>query len=116
MFLREPYAETCSRESALELSIVPLGCVLELTVVPGGLKRKAIHTACRPFHKASACLANLAEMEENQQIISREGGVRPAIAVMRSRYVEVQREAGRLLANLRASACVMVLIHESRVV
>ena len=47
--------------------------------------------------QASACLANLAEMSENQAIIARDGGVRPCIAVMRSRYVEVQREAGRLL-------------------
>ena len=53
--------------------------------------------------QACACLANLAEMAENQEIIAREGGVRPTIQVMRSRYVEVQREAGRLLANLCAS-------------
>ena len=49
--------------------------------------------------QASACLANLAEMPENQEIIAREGGIRPCISVMRSRYVEVQRESGRLLAT-----------------
>jgi Armadillo/beta-catenin-like repeat len=53
--------------------------------------------------QCAACLGNLAELSDNQTIIAREGGVRPAIQTMRSRYVEVQREAGRLLANLCAS-------------
>ena len=34
--------------------------------------------------------------------VAAEGGVKPIIAVMRSQYVEVQREAGRALANLAA--------------
>ncbi|CAN0235623.1 unnamed protein product, partial [Phaeothamnion confervicola] len=38
-----------------------------------------------------------------QVVIARDGGIRPAISAMRSRHVEVQREAGRLLANLCAS-------------
>ena len=37
--------------------------------------------------QSSACLANLCEMTDNQNIVTQEGGVRPCIAVMRSRYV-----------------------------
>lgn len=39
----------------------------------------------------------------NQDAIAAEGAIRPIIGVMRSKYIEVQREAGRLLANLCAS-------------
>jgi hypothetical protein len=45
----------------------------------------------------------LAELKANQDAIANEGAIRPTIAVMRSKYIEVQREAGRLLANLCAS-------------
>ena len=48
-------------------------------------------------------LANLTEISINQDAIASEGAIRPTITVMRSKYIEVQREAGRLLANLCAS-------------
>ena len=53
--------------------------------------------------QACATLANLAEISLNQDTIANEGAVRPTISVMRSKYIEVQRESGRLLANLCAS-------------
>ena len=50
------------------------------------------------FHyTACATLANLAELKLNQDTIADEGAIRPCITVMRSKYIEVQREAGRLL-------------------
>lgn len=49
-----------------------------------------------------ACLANLAEILYSQEIIVFEGATKACIAVMRSRYLDVQREGGRLLANLCA--------------
>ena len=52
---------------------------------------------------AAAALANLAEVKELQGMLTREGAVRPCVSAMRSRFVEVQREAGRLLANLCSS-------------
>ena len=55
-------------------------------------------------HYACECLANLAEMTDNQDFIAREGAVTPCIKAMRSRHTEVQRESGRLLANLAASS------------
>ena len=42
-------------------------------------------------------------MRDNQEFIAREGAVVPCISAMRSRHIEVQRESGRLLANLAAS-------------
>ena len=54
--------------------------------------------------QSSAALANISEIAEHQAIIGIEaGGIRPCVSVMRSRFVEVQRESGRLLANLAAS-------------
>ena len=52
---------------------------------------------------ACECLANLAEMTENQEIIVKNGAVSPCINAMRSRHIEIQRESGRLIANLSAS-------------
>jgi hypothetical protein len=49
-----------------------------------------------------ACLANLAEISYGQEIIVLEGAIKACIIVMRSRYSDVQRESGRLLANLCA--------------
>ena len=68
-------------------------------------------------HYACECLANLAEMTDNQGFIAREGSctlndldaenptpsnssIEACISAMRSRNINVQREAGRLLANL----------------
>jgi hypothetical protein len=48
-------------------------------------------------------LATLCELDINQKSVIEEGGLRPAVSAMRSSYVEVQREAGRLLANLCAA-------------
>lgn len=53
--------------------------------------------------QACECLANLAEMPDNQDFIVREGAVSPCINAMRSRHVEIQRESSRLIANLSAS-------------
>jgi hypothetical protein len=44
--------------------------------------------------------------------IAEEGGVKPIISVLRSPFVEVQREAGRALANLAASAANQAIIIE----
>jgi len=48
------------------------------------------------------CLANLAELAYNQEMLVSEGAIEVCIIVMRSRYLGVQREGGRLLANLCA--------------
>lgn len=53
--------------------------------------------------QASAALATLAEIGANQDIIANEGAIKPAVIAMRSKFIEVQRESGRLLANLCAS-------------
>ena len=59
--------------------------------------------------QSSATLANLAEISNFQVMIGIEfGGVRPCISIMRSQYIEVQREAGRLMANLCASGSLEV--------
>ena len=46
-----------------------------------------------------ACLANLAEISYNQEIIVAEGGIQPCVVMVRSKFLEVQREAGRLLSE-----------------
>ena len=53
--------------------------------------------------QACSALANLAEISTNQDVIANDGAVKPVISSMRSKFIEVQREAGRLLANLCAS-------------
>lgn len=54
--------------------------------------------------QSSACLADIAEESANQSIIAEGGGILPCIAAMRSKFLEVQRECGRLLSNLCACA------------
>ena len=49
--------------------------------------------------QACGTLASLAEAPENRRKITEEGGIPPIIGVLRSQYVEVQREAGRALGE-----------------
>ena len=79
--------------------------LVELFINPFSLHNTAVmqHEDSIIAVQSSSCLANLAELKENQIIIKDEGGIKPTVLTMRSRFVEVQREAGRLLANLAAN-------------
>jgi len=50
--------------------------------------------------RSAACLANLAEIPNNQALIALDGGIQPCLDIMRSNCKSVQREGGRLIANL----------------
>jgi len=52
---------------------------------------------------ACECLANLSEMVENQGFLARSGVIIPCASVMRSRQNMIQRESGRLSANISGS-------------
>lgn len=54
-------------------------------------------------HFACATLANLGEIATLQLRLAENGAIVRVIAVMRSPHLEVQREAGRVLANLAAN-------------
>lgn len=50
-----------------------------------------------------ACLASLAEIQENHDFLFNEGCIPPCVEIMRSRrQIEAQKESGRLLANMCA--------------
>ena len=98
--LRDITACLCnlSQENENKFELTRSGAVATLLCCVESVDLDIAHYACE-------CLANLSEMRENQCFLANSSGVITTCAsVMRSRDRFIQRESGRLLANLAGSS------------
>lgn len=81
-----------SCESEIKFEVTRSGAVSTLLSCMESDERTIVCCACE-------CLANLAEMTENQGFLAKSGVITPCSSVMRSRDNMILRESGRLSAN-----------------
>jgi len=86
-----------SQENEIKFEITRSGAVSTLLSCMESDNPTIAYYACE-------CLANLSEMVENQGYLARSGVITPCASVMRSRDNMIQRESGRLSANISGSS------------